>query len=414
MAVPDNILQQVQTYQMSGLGYLENLNCFIGTANTKFKNFQDFPGQLGSTVTFDMPPRFITGQGLIVGFQSAAQEVITLTVDQAEHVAYAFTAQEFLFNVEDYMEKFGKGAMRELSAKIERNVAEVCVTEPFRFYGDGVTPINSYGQLASALAQFRNFGAVSTDTKFYLEDIAQSEIVNSGLNQFAQNRNNESAMSWEVGNFAQADFYISSLLPLHTAGSVGQDALTLTVVSVVKNAADQVIQIVFSGAGASDADAVKQYDKFQFSDGVSGLPNLRFRQWTGHGVSKCPVQFRATADAGSTGGGQVTVDIYPPLQASSGREQNLNVEIQVGMQVTALPNHRAGMITSGNPLFLGMPRLPDQTPFPTSAEADPDTGVSVRYYWGTQFGQNSQGFIHDAIWGKRCVPAYCMSIIFPE
>src|SRR5690606_9092018 len=108
------------------------------------------------------------------------------------------------------------------------------------------------------------------DTKFYLSDIAQSAIVNSGLNQFAQRRNDEMANSWDVGDFDRAAFYVSNLLPVHTAGSVGQDGTVLTVVSVVKDANDAVVQIVFSGAGASDPDAVKLHDKFQFSDGVAG------------------------------------------------------------------------------------------------------------------------------------------------
>ena len=41
MAVPTNILQQVQTYQESSLAYLVNLNCFVTTANTKFKDFEN-------------------------------------------------------------------------------------------------------------------------------------------------------------------------------------------------------------------------------------------------------------------------------------------------------------------------------------------------------------------------------------
>ena len=53
----DNILQQVQTYQMSNLAYLQNLNAFIATSNTRFKDFDKIEANLGSTVTFDLPPR---------------------------------------------------------------------------------------------------------------------------------------------------------------------------------------------------------------------------------------------------------------------------------------------------------------------------------------------------------------------
>lgn len=411
MAVPNNILQQVQTYQMSNLAYLQNLNCFVATANTKFKNFEKLTANLGDTVTFDLPPRFTVAQSLVATFQSADQRVENLTVDKAINVSYAFTAQQFIFNVEDYMDKFGKSAVCEMSAEIESDIATVCVTDTYRFYGDGVTPINSYGQLAAALAMFRNYGAAKDNTKFYISDIAQSAIVNTGLNQFALDRNNTAANSWDVGDFDRAAFYISNLLPVHTAGTIGEDGTVLTVVSVVKDANDAVIQIVFSGAG-TDTDAIKMYDKGQFSDGVAGQPNLRYLTFIGHKVSSNPVQFRVTADSASSGG-NVTVNVFPPLKASAGNTRNLNFEIAAGMQVTFLPSHRAGMITAGNPLFIGMPMLPEEVPFPTGNEVDPDTGVSLRMYYGSLFGQNQRGMIHDAIWGKKLVGEYSMSAIFP-
>ena len=411
MAVPNNILQQVQTYQMSNLAYLQNLNCFVATANTKFKNFEKLTANLGDTVTFDLPPRFTTAQSLVATFQSADQRVQNLTVDKAINVSYAFTAQQFIFNVEDYMQNFGKSAVMEMSAVIEADIASLCVTAPYRFYGDGVTQLNSYGQLASSLALFRNFGAAKDNTKYYLSDIAQSAIVNTGLNQFVPRRNDEIAMSWDVGNFDRAEFYISNLLPVHTAGTIGEDGTVLTVVSTVLDANNAVIGIVFSGAG-TDANAIKLYDKGQFLDGVSGQPDLRYLTFIGHLPSSNPVQFRVTADASSSTG-NVTVGVYPPLQANEGNDQNLNFAIQPGMQVTFLPSHRAGMITSGNPLFLGMPMLPEEVPFPTANEIDPDTAVSLRMYYGSLFGQNQRGMIHDAIWGKTCVSEYSMSIILP-
>lgn len=413
MAVPNNILQQVQTYQESNLAYLQNLNCFVATANTKFKNFEKLTANLGDTVTFDLPPRFTVAQSLVATFQSADQRVQNLTVDQAINVSYAFTAQQFIFNVEDYMEKFGKSAIMEMSAVIEADIAKLCVTNTYRFYGDGVTQINSYGQLAAALAMFRNYGAAKDNTKFYLSDIAQSAIVNTGLNQFATERNNKSANSWDVGDFDRASFYISNLLPVHTSGTVGQDGTVLTVLSVTTDANGAVTSITFSGAGTSDASAVKNYDKFQFSDGVGSFPNLRYLTFIGHLVSSNPVQFRATADAASDGSGHVTVNVFPPLQATAGNTQNLNAAIQVGMQVTALPSHRAGLICAGNPLFIGMPMLPEEVPFPTANEIDPDTAVSLRMYYGSLFGQNQRGMIHDAIWGKTLVDEYSMSVIFP-
>lgn len=409
-----NILEQVQTYNDSNLALLTNSNVFLNLCNRTFEGFDTVEKNLGSAISFDLPPRFTTNNSLVVSFQSAEQRVLSLTVDQQASVAYEFTAQEFIFNVKDYLKKFGAGAIAELGNKIEINIAEVCETTPYRFYGDGVNPITSSFQLAQALAFFRNFGAAKTNTKGILDDLTFPRIINSNLNQFAPIRNDREAQSWEVGMFNRCDWYQSNLLPIHTAGTEGNQSSTLTVVSTVLDADGAVTAITFSGCNAAlDADSIKENDSFVFSDGVSGQPNLRFLVFIGHHPSNSPVQFRATADAQSTAGSQVTVTVDPPLQASAGKNQNINTAIVAGMQCTVLPDHRCGLIMSGDPLFLGMPRLPDEVPFPTARSTDPETGVSLRSYYGTLFGQNQRGLIHDAIWGKVLAKDYAMKVALP-
>jgi hypothetical protein len=427
MALPTNVLQTVTTYQESGLAYLQNLVCFINLANTEFKDFDKREANLGDSVTFDKPPRYTTANSLIATFQPSEQLVQTLTCTQSANVAYAFSAQQFVFNVRNYMEKFGKSAIAELGTKVEIDIAKnanssvrnaltgALITDsgPFRFYGDGTTPINSFGQLAQMVSNFKDFGSAKGQLKIILPNTKVPSIINSGLNQFALTRNNENAQNWELGSWGGSDYYMSNLLPIHLAGNVGNDATTLTVVSTTLDASGAVIAITFSGAGATDNDAIKSGDLLQFVDNVSGQPNMRFLTWIGHHPSDQPVQFRATANAGSNGGGQVTVQVYPPLQANPGANANINNAITAGMQVTALPDHRCGLIISGDALYLAMPTLPDQPPFPTANKADPETGVAMRMYYGSLFGQNQQGFVHDVLWGSTLVPEYAMRIAFP-
>ena len=411
----ENILQQVITYNESNLALLLNSFAFISTSNKKFQRFNDdVPKNLGDTVSFDLPPRFTTTNSLVISFQSAVQRIQQLTVGLAASTAYEFTAQQFIFNVRDYMQVFGKSAVAELGTQVEANVAQLAETNTFRFYGDGVTNITTYLQLANALAFFRNFGAAKDETMGYLSDLTFPLIVNSGLNQFTPMRGDRESMSWEIGDFSNCKWYESNLLKTHQAGTEGNDGSVLTVVSTVQNSEGGVIQITFSGTNsATDANSIKEYDKFQFSDGVSGQPDLRFRTHIGHVISQSPVQFRATADAASTGGSQVTVNIYPALQAAAGKDQNINYEIVAGMQVSVLPNHRCGLITSGNPLFLAMPKLPEEVPYPTSVATDPDSGASIRQYYGSLFGQNQRGMVHDIIWGSTLVDEYAMMIALP-
>ncbi len=148
-----NILQQVITYNESSLALLLNSFCFLSTANKKFMRFNDdIPKNLGDTVSFDLPPRFTTTNSLVVTLQPAVQRVQNLTVDQQASTAYAFTAQQFIFNVRDYMKVFGKSAVSELGTQVESNVAKLAETHTFRFYGDGINPINSYLQLCDCRA----------------------------------------------------------------------------------------------------------------------------------------------------------------------------------------------------------------------------------------------------------------------
>ena len=430
MALPNNILQTVQTYQKAELAWLLNSFCGIHMSNKKFKNFNDLEANLGDSVGFDLPPRYIGYDGLVITTQPSQQRLQTLTCSQAVNVSAGYSDQQFIFNVRDYMDRFGEGAIKELGSIVEsdflRNIVSgVRINDPqnagfgnlqtnsgpYRFFGDGITPIASYGQLAQALANFRDFGASNLKVRGLLPMVDVPAIVNSGLNQFSMDRNNEISMSWMLGKFSDCEWYQSNLLPTHIAGTIGNAGTTLTLVSTNDPTGNNVTQLTFSGAG-TDVNAVKSGDLFQFQDGVGSLPNMRYLTFIGHQISNQPVQFRATADAASSAG-TVVVDVFPPLVWAQTQNQNLNATLQAGMQVKALPSHKAGLIYSGDQYYLAMPKLPDQSPFTTVTTMDKDSGASIRHYFGVQFGQNVRSYVRDVIWGSTLVPDNSMRLIFP-
>lgn len=434
MAVfPTNILQQVQTYQRSGLALLQNLCCHISTANTKFKDFDKIQANLGSTVTFDLPPRATTVAGLVASFQPADQRVLQLVADQSNNSSFAVTSQQRIFNLEkgeeDYMRVFGKSFIAELATQVEGNVAlnwasavqsQVDQTlntfsGPYRFFGNGATALTSYQQLAQAIMFFKNYGSVAEGIKVYLPDTVVPAIVGNGLNQFVPHRNDDIAMSWEIGDFGtpKVEYYQSNLMPIHVSGNTGVNAQTLTVISTNDPTGQNVTQITVSGATASDANAVFSGDVFQFADGVSGQPNMRYLTFIGHFPSANPVQFRATANAAANSSGNVTLTITPALNWAGGQGQNLNNPIVAGMQLLTFPSHRCGGILGGEAFYLAMPALPEQSPYDTANEFDEDTGVSLRLTYGSLFGQNQTGMIYDEVHGSVMVPEYTMRYLIP-
>jgi hypothetical protein len=436
MATPNNILQNVQTYQMAELAWMLNSFVAINKSNKKFQNFDNLTANLGDTVTFDLAPRATTANGLIITQQSAVQRVQSLICSQAVNSTYAFTSQQYIFNAEVYMERFGKSRTTELGSVIESDillnvVSSVIVNNPqdprygqlldpasgpYRFFGDGVTPINSFGQLAQALSNFRDYGAAMDETCCILPMTRVPAIVNSGLNQFAMDRNDEMAFSWKLGRFSDCDWYESNLLPVHVSGSVGNAASpsnVLTLISTNDPTGNNITQLTLSGATASDPNAIKNGDLMFSIDGVSGQPDMRYLTFIGHRVSEQPVQIRAVGNAGADGSGHVVVNIFPALSSVPGLNQNLNNALNAGMQLQVLPSHRAGVIMSGNPLYLAMPQLPDQSPFSTVTTTDKDSGASIRHYWGSQLGQNNSVYVYDQIWGSTMVAENTMRLVFP-
>jgi hypothetical protein len=421
MSTPTNTLQQVITYQRAGLAYLLYHGCFVPTANHKFNNFQTFAGNLGDTVSYDLTYR-VTAQNSLVGSpQGLVQRKRTLTVDQQKLVPYAFSNQQVLFNMNEqsYMDYIGRAALTEISYAVESFVAQLAETRPYRYFGDGVTQLNSITQVANMLAQYRAYGsAMDYDLKVYWPLTVTPNISSSAANQFVIKRNEEIMSKWMVSDWQGVEFYESMLLPTHTAGNVGNQigsSNILTVINTNDPTGNNITQITFSGAAASDFDAIKQYDGFTFLDNVGSLPNQRYLTFAGHIQNGLvPVQCQITADAGSTAGGQVTVSITPALCATPGNQnQNLTYNVVAGMQVQVLPSHICGMIVGGNALFFAMPPLPDQSPYITSRERDPITGIATRLYTGAIPGQNEITWWHDCIYGADAVPEYLMKIVIP-
>jgi len=172
----------------------------------------------------------------------------------------------------------------------------------------------------------------------------------------------------------------------------------------------------------SQTGAFKAGDILTFGDNttVGGTAKLRFLTFVGHKPSIQKVQVRILADADTDGSGVATITVSPaligPTLASTlgARNQNINKDIAATMTATVTTSHRAGMIVGGDALYVGMPRLPDEDPFKTAVSTDMDTGVSMRTYYGSTFGQNQRGMVHDVLYGYTAVPEYMMRLTFQE
>lgn len=437
MTTPVNILQNVQLYIKAELAWLQNSFWGVANANKSLAEFNDRPGNLGDVITFDNTPRYISFDGLVITQQPSVQRLQSLICSQAVNVAAGYTDEQFIFNVRDYMERFGMAAAQEIGTSIESDILLNIVSGvvgnnqnspqyqqpqyqsgPYRFYGNGTTPINSYTQLAQAWANFTAYGASDYKKRGVIPVDLVPAIIGTGLNQFVPNRNNDISVSWELGRYAgmDVDWSSSNLLPIHVAGNIGNNPYTLTVVSTNDPTGQNVTVINFSSSDISDVNAIKAGDLLEFND-ISGQPNMRFLTFIGHKPTRQPVQFRAIANAATDGSGNISVSIQTingvGLVWAQNQNQNINNTIVAGMQVSVLPSHQAGWMDAGDAFYLAMPKLPNQSPFETVYFKDKDSGASLRHYWGVQFGMDNRAYVRDSTWGSTLVPEDSMRLIFP-
>jgi hypothetical protein len=425
--VPDNMLQTVTTYQNATIAWLLNQNVAMDLANRKFMDFQNRTGNLGDAISWNIGSQAITQNSLVITPSPVILEKATVITANAISSAYAFDEKEFIYNVSDYMEFFGKERAMEIGANIEANILEHITgtarykdgqnplngqiidttSGPYRFYGNGIDEINSFTKLSTIISNFQDYGAAKTDLIGIIPLTKKDTIIGSGLDQFALNRNNEIAETWDLGTVSGCRWTNSNLLPIHRAGTIGDNQIPLTLVSTNDPTGQNITQLTFSSAAGNDVNAVKAGDLLEFT-----VPTLRYLTYTGHHTSAQAVQVRITSDATSVAGA-ITVDIFPALVSVPVAKQNLNMSLVAGMTAFIPASHIAGVVWSGNPFYLAMPKLSNQEPFPTVAKMDSETGVALRNYWGTKFGENFRGYVTDAIYGAYLVAKNSMRVLFP-
>lgn len=417
MVAPVNVLQAVKTVQQKGLMMVQNFGPVFNRADKRFNNFQTFSGQLGDSVSYIKQARATVVSGTLVQSpQSAVQRIQNLTVNQAFNASEQYTSQQLIFNVDplNWEKSWIKSAIVSIASNLEAYVSNDFTIYPYRYYGDGNTPINTNLELNTILMRFRNFGSVDLEAQFFLPDFSIPSINNNMLNQFAVDRNNKTANSWEIGKAGMCNFMSSNKLQRHIAGSEGQasgSGAVLTIVSTTKDAAGQITAITFSGTQSStDANSIKKGDRFTVSPS-SGASLLQF---VGYGYSVNPIQFMAASDAAASGG-QVTVTLSTPLYPGQSLSDAISIstDLTAGMTVSVANSHVAACIYAGAAHQVANPALPDQSPFETGWQTDPQTGASIRVTYSSNPNDGTSRVGLDTIVGSTMDPDLCMTVCFP-
>ena len=425
MAASDNVYKAVATLLNSDLGILQNLYPIIKYSNKKFKDFTQGTYNLGDTVNIQLPFRMNAYDGIPANFANTSIQVrwTPLTLDTPFNTAWIVdTTQLVEYPIEQYENGIGKANMAAMATRVESKLASNFVNHTFRAWGNvnrttGSATMGaptSYQDLASVYQRMVSFGIPRMDNaRVFIANDSQPTVVGSGLNQFVMRRNEEIASSFDIGNFSNMDFHISNLLPVHTAGTIGNANIPTTVVSV-DSTGTELTMSTSNGATLKQGDIIT----------LKGA-NLQFLHFTGYTPSQELVQVRVTQDstASGAGPGNITANIYPPLiydATGLNTQRNINLDITTtvsgGGTINAyvMSDHRAGCFLVSEGLYFASPKLMDLSPFATSVQTDVDSGLSVRAAYGCpDFANKQTGYTTDIIMGTTMVDEYAIRLCFP-
>jgi hypothetical protein len=441
-----NTLVAVETYNVSGLEPLKNSKAFIYNSNMRFKDFNTTTlnhdsrsygagiginsNQLanrGPSFTYDLPPRAVAVQNFgslnaTAIANSLVQYKRTVTVNRSAITNYSWSDNEFVLNLTDYMPKFITPAINGIGSIVEKDVATTALTNTYRLYGDGTTAINSFQQIATAAAKYRNFGSTGNRLHLYLPSVIVPSIIEQGLGQFVINRNEDISKDWFFGSFAGIDIFTSDVLPVSNVPALTAGA-TLTLVSSTYVSFDQST-LTFNVTGSGSYDNVTnflqpgQIIKFGDNVGVGNGNVLRFLTFQDYTQSASAVTCNVTANASTNGSAQITVTVSPGLLFDTGtpavnQDANLNQPLVANMVASVVPSHVCAVMTDPDAIMLATPRLNNLSPFHSSSITDPDTGLSLRTYYGSVFQQGSTSLVNDVLYGFDGTPQYMMRLAIP-
>ncbi len=459
----ENLLQAVATLNDAGLGLMSNISPLATLANKEFIDYQKIEGQLGSVVKVLKPPKAVAKPGLVSDLATGiVQDYYTLEIGGydstgtpsnnedlnfydstgnicAYNAFFQVTSQQLIQNVPygdgiassdklNYISKVMGATTMEICSSIELSIGNRIAKDTYKFWCAGVDgnnnvmQINNYEQIVNAKVTMQSMGAQSDRFHVVLPVDVIPGMVAQNFTQFVPKRNDEQAIDWKIGEYANIGISISNLLPKHIAGDIANEGIKLTVVSVKKNAEGGITGFVCSGTGTStSATALVKND-------LGYITTKGFNSVTpsGHVDTGNTITFNVT-NPGTPASGNIEFDISHVLYFdpnTSGGRMNITKEIVAGVTMKFVPNHKVGLlmnnlmgkanVSGSTPLYLAMPKMPPQEPYYSGVKTDPITKLSLKSYYGSPFGKEKRGFIQNAIWGSMLASDNVMRLIFPD
>ena len=116
--------------------------------------------KVGATVSIRKPVQFVAADGATRVPQNVSESTTSITINQQEHVSWAFSSQDLTLTVEQYSERYIKPAMIALANKVDYDLCGL-YKDLFMAVGTAGTAPSTFGTSA-ALVGRKDFVVLDT------------------------------------------------------------------------------------------------------------------------------------------------------------------------------------------------------------------------------------------------------------
>jgi hypothetical protein len=261
--------------------------------------FAQSGAKAGTTVNVRKPIRYTVSTGQALHLQDVLEETVPLTIAYQDHVDFQFSSADLATTIDHFSERYLKPATAALATKFDTRVAGL-YSKIFNYVGvPGTVPITAitYGNATTALNLFEtpNEGK----RRMIVTSNMEANIVDQLKGLFHQGSALES--QYKTGTMKQAMGFTWTNDDNLVAHTVGYNAGAPLV-----DGANQTGSSVLLKSWTVTTGTVLKGDILQFA----GVYSVRPTSFASTGVLQ---NFVVTANATASGGGAITVPIYPAL-----------------------------------------------------------------------------------------------------
>lgn len=380
------------------LAVASNATKFVGAITKKLSDDFKVEGtKVGATVGVRLPQRFVTTKGQAFQQQGISDVTVNITITDQANIGFGWSSFSGALEIQDMDERYIQPAAYQLANTLDADGLSRVYQDVFSVEGTPGTIPNVNSTYLNAAARLTNFACPTGPRRAVINSLMRASIANANLSLF--NPTAKISTLWEEAMFSGPalswdQWYEDVNVFPHVTGAQGGTP-------TVNGASQTGSSLVTQAWSNSITGVLKKGDVFTIGSGSTGVFAVNPQNYRSTTQLQ---QFVVTADCNSSGGGAVTIPIYPPI-VTSGAYQTVVASPGTGATINVL-----GAASTTTPQGLGFhpsafvmatADLPEPKQGEFKRVRMPGVGMALRYWESSDIMTDSHPSRLDMIYGFK-------------